>query len=157
MSVCEYCGQEFEEDEAELTFESECPKSYRQLTKTLCADCAIEAIENEENGVYYEICDNCGTQYDPFELESELMCASTDDDVTSDMFDECLCFNCFMDKYDEYKKDMKKYDEEDAQDEDDENDGECISLSQAAEIWFSHGEDEDYMFGYTEEELRSQL
>jgi hypothetical protein len=59
-----------------------------------------------------------------------------------------------MDKYDEYKKDMKKYDEEDAQDEDD---GECISLSQAAEIWFSHGEDEDYMFGYTEEELRSQL
>ncbi len=34
---------------------------------------------------------------------------------------------------------------------------ERLSLSEAADIWFSNGCDEDYMFGYTEEELRSKL
>lgn len=30
---------------------------------------------------------------------------------------------------------------------------ESISVYDAADIWFSNGKDEDYMFGYTEEEL----
>ena len=29
-----------------------------------------------------------------------------------------------------------------------------ISVYDAADIWFSNGQDEDYMFGYTEDELR---
>ena len=32
-----------------------------------------------------------------------------------------------------------------------------ISVYEAAEIWASHGKDEDYMFGYTEEELEDAL
>ena len=44
--------------------------------------------------------------------------------------------------------------EEDNYDEDDE---ESISVYEAAEIWASRGMDEDYMFGYTEEELRNAL
>lgn len=35
----------------------------------------------------------------------------------------------------------------------DEEDSERISVWDAADIWRSHGKDEDYMFGYTEEEL----
>lgn len=35
------------------------------------------------------------------------------------------------------------------------NRGEGISVSEAALIWKSHGKDEDYMFGYTEEELEN--
>lgn len=42
------------------------------------------------------------------------------------------------------------YDDEDDYDEDD---SERLSVWEAAEIWRSHGKDEDYMFGYTEEEL----
>lgn len=34
-------------------------------------------------------------------------------------------------------------------------DSEAISVSDAALIWRSHGKDEDYMFGYTEEELEN--
>ena len=34
---------------------------------------------------------------------------------------------------------------------------ESISVYEAAEIWASHGKDEDYMFGYTEEELEDAL
>lgn len=38
---------------------------------------------------------------------------------------------------------------DDADDEEDEK----ISVWDAADIWRSHGKDDDYMFGYTEEEL----
>jgi len=44
---------------------------------------------------------------------------------------------------------------DDIDDIDDEN--ESLSVYEAAEIWASHGKDEDYMFGYTEEELEGAL
>lgn len=37
----------------------------------------------------------------------------------------------------------------------DEDDSENLSVWNAADIWRSHGKDEDYMFGYTEEELEN--
>lgn len=35
--------------------------------------------------------------------------------------------------------------------------GERLSVWDAAEIWMSNGMDEDYMFGYSEDELRNAL
>lgn len=40
---------------------------------------------------------------------------------------------------------------------DDEYDDEAISVYDAALIWASNGKDEDYTFGYTEEELEDAL
>lgn len=40
--------------------------------------------------------------------------------------------------------------------EDDDSD-ECLSVYDAADIWASNGKDEDYMFGYTEQELEDAL
>ena len=42
-------------------------------------------------------------------------------------------------------------------DYEDEDDSERLSVWEAAEIWSSNGKDEDYMFGYTEEELENAL
>ncbi len=42
-------------------------------------------------------------------------------------------------------------------DDDDDEDGESLSVYEAAEIWRSNGMDEDYTFGYTEDELRDAL
>jgi len=42
-------------------------------------------------------------------------------------------------------------------DYDDEEDGESLSAYDAALIWMSNGMDEDYTFGYTEDELRDAL
>ena len=42
-------------------------------------------------------------------------------------------------------------------DDDDDDDGERLSVWDAADIWASYGKDEDYMFGYTEEELEDAL
>lgn len=41
--------------------------------------------------------------------------------------------------------------------DDDEDDGERLSVEDAALVWMSHGKDEDYMCGYTEEELEDAL
>jgi len=45
--------------------------------------------------------------------------------------------------------------EEDDDDYDD--DDESLSVYEAAEIWASNGKDEDYMFGYSEDELEDAL
>lgn len=41
--------------------------------------------------------------------------------------------------------------------DDDEDSEECMSVYDAALAWVSHGMDEDYTFGYTEDELREAL
>ena len=35
--------------------------------------------------------------------------------------------------------------------------GDVLSVDEAAAIWASHGRDEDYMFGYSEDELEDAL
>lgn len=42
-------------------------------------------------------------------------------------------------------------------DYEDEFEGEGLSVYDAARIWASRGKDEDYMFGYTEDELEDAL
>ncbi|AOY70841.1 hypothetical protein ARZXY2_1288 [Arthrobacter sp. ZXY-2] len=42
-------------------------------------------------------------------------------------------------------------------DDDDDDDSEALSVYDAAQIWASHGKDEDYMFGYSWEELEAAL
>ena len=46
------------------------------------------------------------------------------------------------------------WDDDDIEDDDD---GETLDVYDAAEIWLSHGTDEDYTFGYDEDELEDAL
>ena len=46
---------------------------------------------------------------------------------------------------------------DDIEADDDYESDETLSVWDAAEIWASNGKDEDYMFGYTEEELEDAL
>lgn len=39
----------------------------------------------------------------------------------------------------------------------DDDDGETLSVWDAADIWASNGKDEDYTFGYSEDELEEAL
>lgn len=50
---------------------------------------------------------------------------------------------------------QKDYDYDDEFEDDD--DCEAINVWDAADIWLSNGMDEDYMFGYTEDELKRAL
>lgn len=70
------------------------------------------------------------------------------------------CPNCgtywYVDDDDEYINDGSAWNASDDYDED-ESDCEGVDVYEAALIWRSHGQDEDYDFGYSEEELEEAL
>lgn len=67
MAVCEWCKNEFDLDFDRDTFEIETFLSYPNLRKCLCSECAIQAIEDEVDGVYYETCERCNRTFDLIE------------------------------------------------------------------------------------------
>lgn len=152
MAICEWCNKEFDPDEAEEYFNSEAGiLIYQNIRKCLCGDCAVEAINDEVEGVYYETCENCGKVFDVFEDMHEL---SEEGISLYDCWDdEILCADCARDYVDNLDCDIDGYDD----DNDNDDSSESLSVDEAAEIWLSHGMDEDYTFGYTEEELRNAL
>lgn len=101
--ICEYCGKDFDEDEARDEFECETLKSYDYLTKSLCAECAIEAVHDMVDGIYLEVCEKCGTKFDPFADELELQRITGDDGAEIDMFGKYLCLDCSLNEYNENK------------------------------------------------------
>ncbi len=65
MPVCEWCGRNFDRAEAAEIFECErSPFMYSNIHKCLCGDCAISAIENMVEDVYFETCEKCGKEFD---------------------------------------------------------------------------------------------
>lgn len=65
MKKCEYCGKYFDKSEAKDEFECNIiDLDYENFNICLCGECAIEAIENEVDGIYYDICHKCGKQFD---------------------------------------------------------------------------------------------
>lgn len=97
--ICDCCGKEFDVQDARDVFQMETLKNYDFLTKTLCAECAIEAIEDMDDGIYYEVCENCGSRFDSFADEIELRRQTGDSGAEIDMFGKYLCFNCALDEY----------------------------------------------------------
>lgn len=97
--VCDFCGNEFDEDEARDEFEAETLGNYDYLTKCLCAECAIDVINSCDGDSYYEICENCGSKFDPFDAEFELQRITGDDGAEIDMFEKYLCLDCSLIEY----------------------------------------------------------
>ena len=89
------------------------------------------------------ICDNCYSVMD----------------VTSEGYNrnKVECPNCgtywYIDDNDEYINDGSGWDASGSVEDSDEE----LSVYDAALIWASHGKDDDYTFGYSEEELEDAL
>ena len=72
MAICEQCGKKFSKEEAEEYFSSEIfSLSYDRIRVCLCGKCAVQAIDDCVDSVYYEQCEECGKTFDLFEEESE--------------------------------------------------------------------------------------
>ena len=72
MKKCEWCGNEFDLEEAEDIFDAEIfTLSYDNFKKCLCGNCAVQAIEDKVDRVYFETCEKCGKKFDLFENETE--------------------------------------------------------------------------------------
>ena len=53
MAICDRCGCEFDEDEAREEFDEEFESGdfdYDNFEKDVCGECAIEIINNDEEG-----------------------------------------------------------------------------------------------------------
>lgn len=157
MAICDNCEKRFDIDEAEENFEYEFGTSLsydNHFNGCLCFECAKEAWENQE---YYETCEKCNTRFhvDDADSEFEKECGNYGlvDGSRSEISDLILCADCALDiareQYEEYQKEYPEYFD------DDNHDGR--SVDEAAYIWLSNGKDEDYMFGYSEDELEEAL
>ena len=96
MSICDKCGKEFDKKETEYEFESghysDFPLSFDRLERCLCLNCAIEEYEN---GNYYEICECCGKLFNPdsdqFDFENQV----SDRVIDAEMYEYGIhCADC---------------------------------------------------------------
>lgn len=102
MAICSRCNKKFDESFDRDTFEMETLKNYDNLKQTLCAECAIDAINSREDGIYHEICERCGKTFDPMIDEAQFLSDHSDDyGADFDMFDSILCVDCANDAYEE--------------------------------------------------------
>ena len=105
MAKCEWCGSVFELEDAESIFTSEtyC-LTYDNIKKCLCGNCAVQAIEDEVDGVYFEICEKCGKYFDLIEESGEFE-SNVDGTLLRDYWNEqIMCCSCLLKKLedDEY-------------------------------------------------------
>ena len=98
MKTCERCGAKFDPEEAKEQFEMEAfLLEYDDIEPCLCGECAIEALQIEDNGVFYFTCERCGTRFDLFEETSKLssMFHNTEDvNLTNYWSSGIICADC---------------------------------------------------------------
>lgn len=124
-----------------------------------CPECGTTMdcfFGDREYGDGYWECPNCGFKFTEADLERYKEAAS---DFDSALLTEDFDIDAFRDgEYDEDEEESEEesYDIFDEYD-DSEVDDESISVYDAALIWASHGKDEEYLFGYSEDELEEAL
>lgn len=117
MPKCEWCGKSFDLEDAELEFDSETGiLSYSNIKKCLCGACAIEAIEMDVDGVYFETCEKCGKTFDLIIDKSNYSNHLSWDNGTNiyDQWnDEILCADCAIEAYynSQGSEEYEEYDE----------------------------------------------
>ena len=102
MPKCEWCGKRYDREEADSIFSMEtyC-LSYSNVRKNLCGECAVQAIQDEVDGVYFETCERCGKEFDLIEESSEFDSNFSEANGTSlrDYWEDgVLCGECALRK-----------------------------------------------------------
>ena len=116
MERCDRCGKEFKEEIECEKFESETGLVYDNLALTLCAECAIDAMDVMESGVYFKTCEKCGETYDW--LADDAAFEAVYGQTPKNLFGTYICFDCAEEAYVEYQEELLNTDWMD--DEDDE-------------------------------------
>lgn len=119
VATCEWCGKEFDIDDAREIFDDECGImwSYDNFTKCLCGECAIEAIQQAEPGVYFDTCEECGKHFDYGEEYNEFMnYGGNDIDLPYCWMEKTLCASCAIE---DIERENAMYGNHDDDEEDD--------------------------------------
>ena len=111
MAICDRCGCEFDEDEAREQFDDEFESGdfdYDNFDKDVCGDCAIEIINNDEEGYYFETCEECGCRFDFCEEELKFNNAhgyGNGTDIRDFWDDGPLCADCALEAEEDQTED----------------------------------------------------
>ena len=97
MHVCEWCGESFDASDAYEEFDDEYPcYSYDNFTKSLCGKCAIQAMADRSDGIYFETCEQCGNSFD-FAVEETTFSNYVNGISLIDCWrDRILCTDCAL-------------------------------------------------------------
>ncbi len=104
MKMCKRCGDSFKKKEAEIVFsEAIISLSYKEnVKKCICGECAVQAFEDEDDGIFFETCNECGKYFDVMEEKGKFY------DYTDDinLFDVWFmhgesCAECAIDAWEE--------------------------------------------------------
>lgn len=118
MSKCEWCGNDFDPREAEEQFCSEYENlSYSQIRKCLCGDCAIQVIEDEVDGVYFENCEKCGCTFDLIEDQDRFTDMTDGGDLQDYWSNGIICCDCALDRVAQENSECELEDDEEEGDE----------------------------------------
>lgn len=153
MKKCSRCGKKFDPEEVSMYLFDGDTTLYDRLRSPLCDECANEAWNDQEEGIFFDTCDKCGKEFDVFEDEFRYNRERTDTGLGFRDLVDILCCDCALDAADHFYDNVEDNDE--VYQVNDTN--EAISVYDAALIWASHGKDEDYTFGYSEDELENAL
>ena len=130
MPKCEWCGKIFDLNDAEDDFDMEMGiLSYRHIQKCLCGACAIAAIEEEVDGVYFETCERCGKTFDLILDKSAYSNHFSWDNGTNlyaQWDEQILCADCAIEAYE------AEVDEEYDEDDNDLDDEGCVACGNPA-------------------------
>ncbi len=98
-------------------------------------------------------CTNCGYKFRVDDARADF--ENHFDGINYGPDQQGLCGDCAIDILENWFSTMNR--EHFINQEENDFRGESLSVYDAAEIWVSHGKDEDYMFGYSEDELENAL
>lgn len=99
MPICEWCGKEFDSDDAEYEFDAEIGLlSYENIKPHLCGGCAVQAIQDEVDGVYFETCEQCGKHFDFIADNGRFTRYFPDIDLLDCWEHQILCCDCAMEE-----------------------------------------------------------
>ncbi|MBR6357644.1 MAG: hypothetical protein IKR99_05755 [Lachnospiraceae bacterium] len=125
MKVCEWCGATFDPEEAEEYFDDNTfGLSYGNVKKCLCGECAVQAINDCVDGVYFETCEKCGQEFDLIIDEGEYAShfgfgSATLRDSWQEHY-QILCADCAYKVWEEEHNEFESENEDDeVEDEDD--------------------------------------
>jgi hypothetical protein len=100
MPVCENCGKSFDYDEEYNEFLSETYLlEYDNVEGCLCASCAIKAIDGYEDGVYFEVCEGCGKNFDFVSENGRFQNYYDGIDIREGWTDGIYCADCALKKF----------------------------------------------------------
>lgn len=95
MPICARCGKKFNYDDERDAFCEESLLNFETMKLSLCSKCALQAIEDQEDGIFTETCEKCGKTFDPVEDEGEFYSHLRDDPFADyHMYGYCLCAEC---------------------------------------------------------------